>query len=138
MNSISRIQIVSIAALAAAVLFLTSCTTSGSKGWHRPARAGERVGQVMEVDGARVAILIDESCLVHSGDVLSVKRLVCEPGAGRRDTKGCRVSDSGTVTVDSVNTDDHIARGRIYEGSAAPDAPVFMTDSSLSGRLSTH
>jgi hypothetical protein len=92
----------------------------------------------MEVDGAKVAILIDESCLVHSGDVLSVKRLVCEPGASRRDTKGCRLLDSGTVTVDSVNTDDHVARGRIYEGSAAADAPVFMTESSLSGRLSTH
>lgn len=134
----TRIQTASAAALSAAVLFLTNCTTPESKGWHRPARAGERVGQVMEVEGTRVAILIDESCLVHTGDVLSVKRLSCEPGAGRRDTKGCRAFESGTITVNSINTDDHIARGRIYEGSAAVDAPVFMTEQSLSGRLSTH
>jgi hypothetical protein len=125
------------ACVAAAVLFLGNCASPESRGWHRPAKPGERVGQVMEVKGTTAIIGVDESCLVHAGDVLSVKRFYCEPGAGRTDTKDCRTFDSGMVRIESINAVEHTATGRIYEGSAVADSPVFMTDPSLSGRLTT-
>ena len=115
--------------VSSAVLFVTGCTTPEQKGWHRPARAGERVGQILGVSGREVTVGIDEACLVHPGDRLSVKRVFCEPGAGRKSMKGCEAYESGTVMISAVNAADHTATARITEGSAAADSPVFMTDS---------
>ena len=126
------------AIISASALFITACTTPAEKGWHRPARSGERVGQIMDVKDRQVTVSLDETCLVHPGDLLSVKRLFCEPGAGRKNTKGCTVYESGTITISAVNVEDHTASGKITEGSAAADAPVFMTEQSLSAQLSTH
>lgn len=107
-------------------LFLTNCATPEEKGWHRPAKTGERIGQIGEVNGSTVTFVIIETCEVHVGDVLSVKRIYCEPKAGQKDTKSCNAFESGTITVQSINANDHTVTAHLREGSVVVDSPIFM------------
>ena len=109
-----------------AAALLTNCATPEQKGWHRPAKPGDRIGQIMEVKGAQVSFVISESCEVHVGDVLSLKRVYCKPVAGQKDMKGCEAFESGTITVQHVNAEDHVVMAKLREGTAVVDSPVYM------------
>lgn len=112
-----------------AFLSLAGCRTA-AQGWHRPAKPGERVGQVIEVKGANVTISVDESCLVHPGDVLQVKRMYFKPNSGRKNEKKGPLFDSGTVISTKVNVEDHTVLAALREGTVEVDSPVYMTGES--------
>jgi hypothetical protein len=130
------INYVNLGATLAAVFLLTNCAAPSKEGWHRPARPGERVGQVTEVTGTKVTMGMDEACLVHVGDVLTVKRLYCDPRPGKKNIKDCQTFESGSLKILAVNAEDHSASGHLLEGSATVDSPVFMTDPALYGSSS--
>jgi len=82
----------------------------------------------MTVSGSIVTVGTDEACLVHTGDILTVKRLYCDPRPGQKAIKDCEAYQSGSIRVSQVDPSDHTAKGQIVQGTVSVDSPVFMTD----------
>ena len=102
------------------------CVAPRDQGWHRPAKQGDRIGQVLSIEGSLVTVSIAEPCLVHQGDLLTVKRIYWDPDTGKKDDTGGHSFPSGSLKVKSVNADDHTLTGNLQEGTASVDSAVFM------------
>jgi len=108
-------------------LLSTGCVVAPkNEGWHRPAAPGDRIGQVLSIQDSLVTVSIDEPCLVHQGDVLTVKRIYWDSGPGKKGEKGGHTFPSGTLKVKSVNADEHTITGDLQDGTAAVDSAVYM------------
>lgn len=131
-------SILLLTVLSYAAGWLAGCANLDSKVRHRPAKVGERVGQISVVEGDVVTINIDEPCRLHEGDLLVIKRIYCEPGTKKKDIKDCKLYPSGHVEVKEIIANDHLAKGKVTDGTAVVDAPVFMDDENHEDPLYEH